>query len=104
MKISIVVGMDADQEIINTYFFFFFFHLTKKTGLQIHPTTNMQFTESKEEEKKLSSDTQPSSDVCFCYGSTSAGRKTLCAGWMEMKRWQMNGGDDNTYTCFYAKV
>lgn len=32
--------------------FFFFLHLTKKTGLQVHPTTDMQFTESREEGKK----------------------------------------------------
>jgi len=49
MKISTVVAMDADLRI---FFIFIFFHLTKKTGLQVHPTTDMQFTESREEEKK----------------------------------------------------
>lgn len=53
MNISIVVSMDADQEKLSILIFlFYFFHLTKKTGLQVHPTTDMQFTESREEGKK----------------------------------------------------
>lgn len=89
MKISTVVAMDADWKII-----IIFFHLTKKTGLQVHPTTDMQVTESREEEKTEPSDTRRSSSVCFCYGLTSAGRKTLNVTWMELKSWQMDGWDD----------
>lgn len=68
---------------------YYFFHLTKKTGLQVHPTTDMQVTESREEEKTEPSDKRRSSSVCFCYGLTSAGRKTLNVTWMELKsgRW-----------------
>lgn len=62
--------MDAENWEIST----FFLHLTKKTGLQVHPTTDMQFTESREEEKTEPSDTQRSSSLSFCYGLTSAGR------------------------------
>lgn len=45
--------MQTEKLSILIFFLFcFFFHLTKKTGLQVHPTTDMQFTESREEEKK----------------------------------------------------
>lgn len=102
MKISTVVAMDADWKII-----IIFFHLTKKTGLQVHPTTDMQVTESREEEKTEPSDKRRSSSVCFCYGLTSAGRKTLNVTWMELKsgRWMAEMAKYiYTYTYIHAKV
>lgn len=86
---------------------YYFFHLTKKTGLQVHPTTDMQVTESREEEKTEPSDKRRSSSVCFCYGLTSAGRKTLNVTWMELKsgRWMAEMTKYiYTYTYIHAKV
>lgn len=51
MEISTAVALDADWK-NHLRFLIFFFHLTKKTGLQVHPTTDMQFTESREEEEE----------------------------------------------------
>lgn len=68
--------MDADWEIIIIIIIYLlFFPLTKETGLQVQPTTDMQFfflTESREEEKvsQVTPDAPP-----LCYGLTSARRK-----------------------------
>lgn len=76
MKISTLVAMDADWEIIIIIIIYLlFFPLTKKTGLQVQPTTDMQFfflTESREEEKV--SHVTPGAPP-LCYGLTSARRK-----------------------------
>lgn len=70
MEISTGVVMDAENGEIGT----FFPHLTEKTGLRVHPTTDMQVTEWREEGKTEPRDAQRSSSLSFCYGLTSAGR------------------------------
>lgn len=76
MKISTVVAMDADWEII------FFFHLTKKTGLQVHPTTDMQVTESREEEKvNQVTHNAPQLFVAATVWQVLGGKRCVSAGW-----------------------
>lgn len=91
MEISTVVAMDADWEII----FFFFFHLTKKTGLQVHPTTDMQFTESREE-GKLNHVTHdaPQVFVSATVWQVLGGKRCVSGGWnWKAGRWMAEMGE-----------
>lgn len=84
MRISTVVAMDADWEII-FFFFCFVFSLDQKdrnTGSPNHRHAIYWVKRGRETEP---SGTQRSSSVRFCYSLTSAGRKTLRVSWMKLK-------------------
>lgn len=94
MKISTVVAMDAD---LRFFFFSFFFHLTKKTGLQVHPTTDMHFTESREEEKKKRNKWHKTLLECLFllrFDKCCEENNVVCQLDFKRKRWRMDGGDE----------
>lgn len=102
MKIPTVVAMDADWKII-----IIFFHLTKKTGLQVHPTTDMQVTESREEEK-LSQVTHgaPQVFVSATVWRVLGGKRWTSHGWnWKVGKWMAEMTKYiYTYTYIHAKV
>lgn len=73
---------------------FFFLHLTKKTGLQVHPTTDMQFTESREEEKlnRVTRGAPPLFVSATVWQVLGGKQRPVSVGWnWNAGRWMMDG-------------
>lgn len=74
---------------------FFFLHLTKKTGLQVHPTTDMQFTESREEEKlnRVTRGAPPLFVSATVWQVLGGKQRPVSVGWnWNAGRWMMDDG------------
>lgn len=78
---------------LRTTFFFFlfynFFHWTKKTGLQVHPSTTCKFLLSQEKKKKKKPEGGAArrSLTCFCYWVLGDGERHFNATKQAEKNW-----------------
>lgn len=73
---------------------YYFFHLTKKTGLQVHPTTDMQVTESREEEKNWAKWQAALLECLFLLRFDECWEENAERHMDGTEKWQMDGWDD----------
>lgn len=96
MKISTGVFMDADWERFFFWFFYFylfFCHLTKKTGLQVHPTTDMQVIYWVKRGREANRATLLQLLLLLRVDECWEERRRPAGGW-NWKRWQMDEVDE----------
>lgn len=80
---------------LNFFLFIFFSTWPKKTGLQVHPTTDMQFTESREDEETEWTRAKTLPSLCLCYGFECGEENAARRADETKKRW--NGWDERIY-------